>query len=241
MDETIVVIVRAFITFFTLLIYTRILGKQQMGNLSFFDYINGITIGSISANLATDLTTKAWVHWVGLTTFILITLVLQFTILKNRNFAKVVASDPIIVIQGGKILEKNLKKLRITKDELMVLLRQQFVFNITEVEYAILEPTGNLSVLRKSSYRQLTPSDIGTKVQPTGLSVDIIYDGVILQENLQQRNKDKTWLFEQLHAEGISDIKEVSYAAILPNNTLYVDRFKDQISDSTNISDDQRN
>lgn len=242
MEETAVVVVRAIITFFSLLIYTRILGKQQMGNLSFFDYINGITIGSIGASLATDLSTKAWVHWVGLTTFILIALGLQFGTLKNRNLSKVVTSDPIVVIQQAKILEKNLNKMRVTKDELMVLLRQKDIFDITQVEFAILEPNGKVSVLLKSEFRPVTNYDMDHHVPKSNLTVDVVYDGIILQKNLEQRKKDVDWLYEQIKKQGTQKVKDIAYAGILPNNKLYIDLFEDKISDkkATNLNDNEK-
>lgn len=237
MEESIVVIVRAIIAFFTLLIYTRLLGKQQMGNLSYFDYINGITIGSIAGTLATDLSAKIWVHWVGLTTFVLITGTFQYATLKNRFFSKVVDSEPTVVMQKGKILERNLLKMRVKKDELMMLLRQKDIFDLTQVEYAILEPDGNLSVLPKSEYQAVTPQNLNIPVSPAGLTTELIIDGIILKQNLKQRDKDIEWLDLQLKAHGIKDVKEVSFAAILPNEQLYVDKFEDHIAKESDMSD----
>jgi uncharacterized membrane protein YcaP (DUF421 family) len=237
MEETLVVMVRAFITFFTLLIYTRILGKQQMGNLSFFDYITGITIGSIGANLATDLASKAWVHWVGLSTFIGITLCLQYATLKSRYFSKVVDSEPTIVIQEGKILEDNLSKLRVKYDELMVLLRQKEVFEIPKVKYAILEPNGKLSVLLKGEHQPLTPKDIAISPQKSNIVTEVIYDGILIKQNLEQRNVTEEWLVQKLAEKGIQSFKEVSFAAVLPNGTLYVDLYHDGVGNNADISD----
>src|SRR5690606_40630494 len=115
MEEALVVVVRGAIAFFTLLIFARLLGKQQMANLTFFDYINGITIGSIAGSLATDLSTKAFAHWMGLTTFVALTLLFQFLTLKSRYLAKVIDGEPVMVIANGKILEKNLAASRIKK------------------------------------------------------------------------------------------------------------------------------
>lgn len=237
MEETVVVVVRAMIAFFTLLIYTRLLGKQQMGNLTYFDYINGITIGSIGGTVATDLSSKAWVHWVGLTVFIVLTFAFQWSTLKSRYFAKMVDGEPTVVIQHGKILEQNLSSIRVKFDELMMLLRQKNIFDVTQVEYAILEPDGNLSVLPKAEYLPLTPKDMHIPVSPSRLVTELIMDGVIVEQNLEQRNKSMDWLKQQLRAQGIKDIKEVSFAALLPNGQLYVDRFKDHVGKKADISD----
>lgn len=237
MEESLVVIVRAVITFFTLLIYTRILGKQQMGNLSYFDYINGITIGSLGGTLATDLSSKAWVHWVGLTTFVGLTLLFQFSTLKSRYFSKIVDAEPTLVIQNGKILEHHLSKMRVKIDELTMLLRQKDIFDLNQIEYAILEPDGNLSVLPKAEYQPVTPKDLHIPVSPSGLVTELVIDGKIIEQNLIQRKKDHNWLDSQLKSQGISHIKEVSFAAILPNGQLYVDKFKDQMGKENDLSD----
>lgn len=237
MEETLVVVVRSTIGFITLLIYTRILGKQQMGNLTYFDYINGITIGSIAGTLAVDLSSKGWVHFVGLTTFVAITVIFQFATVKSRYLSKVVDSEPTVVIQNGKVLEKSLSLMRVKYDELMILLRQKDIFDITKVEYAILEPSGALSVLPKAEHQNVTPKDLNISVSPAELMTELIMDGLILEQNLKQRNKDKDWLHSQLKAQGIDDIKQVAYAAILPNGKLYVDKFEDGVSDKANVSD----
>jgi len=237
MEESIVVIVRAFITFMTLLIYTRILGKQQMGNLSYFDYINGIVIGSIGGTMATDLSSTAWVHWVGLTTFIGLTFIFQFATLKNRFVSKMVDAEPTIVVQNGKILEHNLSKMKVKYDDLAMLLRQKNIFDITQVAYAVMEPTGSLSVLPKAEYQPATPKDLQITVSPAKMMTEVIMDGLVIKQNLQQRKKDMEWLRLQLQAQGIGDVKEVAFAAILPNEQLYVDRFEDHIKKESDMSD----
>ncbi|MBU8906875.1 DUF421 domain-containing protein [Desertibacillus haloalkaliphilus] len=237
MEESWVIVVRAVIAFFSLLIFTRLLGKQQMGNLSYFDYINGITIGSIAANLATNLTGKAWVHWIGLLVFILLSLALQWITLKSRYLHKIIDAEPVVVVQGGKILEQNLSKVRVKSDELLTLLRQKGCFDLTRVEYAILETNGKLSILPKSKYQSLTPDDLNIEGSIVGLTTEVIIDGIILSQNLRQRKKSKQWLMQELHTKRIYDLKEVSFAAILPNNQLYVDTFADRVNDEANMSD----
>ncbi len=237
MEETLVVIVRSVIAFVVLLIYTRVLGKQQMSNLSYFDYINGITIGSIAGTLATDLSAKGWIHFVGLTVFVLITLLFQYVTLKNRYFSKAVDAEPTVVIQNGKILEKSLSQMRVKYDELMILLRQKNIFNHTQVAYAILEPNGNLSVMPKAEYQSLTPNDMKIPVSPAELMTELIMDGVLLEQNLKQKNKDMKWLQGELQKQGIDDVKKIAFAAILPNGELYIDQFEDGISQKADISD----
>jgi uncharacterized membrane protein YcaP (DUF421 family) len=237
MDETIVAIVRAVITFVSLLIYTRMLGKQQIGNLTFFDYINGITIGSIASSVATDLSSKAWVHWVGLTTFVLITLLFQFITLKSHLFAKVIDSEPIVVIQDGKILENNLKKLRVKCDELFMLLRMKGIFDVTTVEFGILEGNGHLSVLVYGNEQPVRRKDLNIEIQKHSLTTTLILNGSIIKKNLVNLNKDENWLNEQLSKRGINDVTDISLAMILPNGRLYVDKTDDQLTETNSDFD----
>lgn len=236
MEETWVVAVRSIIAFLTLIIYTRVLGKQQMGNLTYFDYINGITIGSIAGTFATDLSSKAWIHFVALTIFTIITIIFQYITLKNRTISKLMDSDPTLIIQNGKILEQNLSKMRVKFDELTMILRQKDVFDITTLDYAILEPDGDLSVVLKPENQPVTAKDMHMHPPKSKLMTEIIIDGLLIKQNLEERNKDINWLSEQLKKQNIT-IQDIAFAAILPNDKLYVDLFKDKITEKIDMGD----
>ncbi|MFX3650203.1 MAG: DUF421 domain-containing protein [Paenibacillus sp.] len=236
MEETWVVAVRSIIAFLTLIIYTRVLGKQQMGNLTYFDYINGITIGSIAGTFATDLSSKAWIHFVALTIFTIITIIFQFITLKNRTISKLMDSDPTLIIQNGKILEQNLSKMRVKFDELTMMLRQKDVFDITTLDYAILEPDGSLSVVLKPENQPVTAKDMHMHPPKSKLMTEVIIDGLLIKQNLEERNKDINWLTEQLKKQKIT-IQDIAFAAILPNDKLYVDLYKDKITEKIDMGD----
>lgn len=236
MEETWVVAVRAIIAFLTLIIYTRVLGKQQMGNLTYFDYINGITIGSIAGTFATDLSSKAWIHFVALTIFTIITIIFQYITLKNRTISKLMDSDPTLVIQNGKILEQNLHKMRVKFDELTMMLRQKDVFDITTLDYAILEPDGSLSVVLKPENQPVTAKDMHMHPPKNKLMTEIIIDGKLIKQNLEERNKDTNWLSEQLKKQKVT-VQDIAFAAILPNDKLYIDLFKDKITEKIDMGD----
>ncbi|WP_247902964.1 DUF421 domain-containing protein [Paenibacillus pabuli] len=236
MEETWVVAVRSIIAFLTLIIYTRVLGKQQMGNLTYFDYINGITIGSIAGTFATDLSSKAWNHFVALTIFTIITIIFQYITLKNRTISKLMDSDPTLVIQNGKILEQNLHKMRVKFDELTMMLRQKDVFDITTLDYAILEPDGSLSVVLKPENQPVTAKDMHMHPPKNKLMTEIIIDGKLIKQNLEERNKDTNWLSEQLKKQKVT-VQDIAFAAILPNDKLYIDLFKDKITEKIDMGD----
>lgn len=237
MNEGLVVLVRSIIGFFSLLIFTKILGKEQISQLTFFDYILGITIGSIAATLTTDLSSRAWPHWVGLITWAVLGYLMELITLRWRYAAKYIEGEPTIVIMNGKIMEDALRKMKYTAAEILELLRNKEVFNVNEVAYAIIEPNGEISILKKPEYLPLTPKDMNIKVKPSGIGTEIIYDGIVIEENLKQLNKDTKWLLRELKKHGIKDTSEVFLLTLDPGGNLYIDKYKDHMKKITDIGD----
>lgn len=237
MNEGLVVLVRSIIAFFSLLIFTRIIGKEQISQLTFFDYVLGITIGSIAASLTTDLSSRAWPHWVGLITWAALGFLMEIITLKWRYASKVLEGQPDIVIMNGKILEKTLKKAKYRVSDIMELLRNQGIFDLNEVNYAIMESNGRLSVMKKPEYQPLTPNDMNIQVKDKGIGTELIYDGILFTENLKQAGKDESWLMDQLKSQGISDISEVFLASVNPEGNLYIDKYDDHIQKAIDIGD----
>lgn len=229
MNEGLIVLVRGIISFFSLLIFARILGKQQISQLTFFDYILGITIGSTASTLTTDLTSRAWPHWVGLLTWSSLSLLLQYITLKSKKASDYLDDVPSVVIMDGKILEDAMRKSKYRLGELLEQLRDKGVFDLTQVAFAVLEKDGQLSVLKKAEYQPVTPKDMKLSVSKVALSSEIIYDGLIIDENLKNIKKDMNWLISQLKSNNISSPSEVFVASFTPPNTLYFDLYKDHM------------
>ena len=237
MNEGLVVLVRSIIAFFSLLIFAKILGKQQISQLTFFDYALGITIGSIAATLTTDLSSRAWPHFVGLLTWCLLGYLMEYVTEKWRYAAKYIEGEPTIVIMNGKIMENALKKMKYTAADLMGLLRVKDVFDLSQVDFAIIEPNGQLSVLKKPEYEPLTPKDMSIIKAPSGISTELIYDGILINENLKQLNKTEKWLMAQLKMHEIKDVSEVFIATLTPSGSLYIDKYDDHMLKVTDIGD----
>lgn len=237
MNEGLVVLVRSIIAFFSLLIFAKILGKQQISQLTFFDYALGITIGSIAATLTTDLSSRAWPHFVGLLTWCLLGYLMEYVTEKWRYAAKYIEGEPTIVITNGKIMENALKKMKYTATDLMGLLRVKDVFDLSQVDFAIIEPNGQLSVLKKPEYEPLTPKDMSIIKAPSGISTELIYDGILINENLRQLNKTEKWLMAQLKMHEIKDVSEVFIATLTPSGSLYIDKYDDHMVKVTDIGD----
>lgn len=237
MSEGLVVFVRSIIGFFSLLIFAKILGKQQISQLTLFDYILGITIGSIAASLTTDLSSRAWPHWVGLFFWSLLGYSMEYITMKWRYAAKYIEGEPTIVIMNGMIMEDALRKMKYRATDIMELLRNKDIFDLSQVDFAIIEPSGKISVLKKPEYEVLTAKDMNISKSPSGISTELIYDGILIEENLKQLSKDKEWIIEQLKLQGINDISEVFLATLNPAGSLYIDKYKDYIKKVTDIGD----
>lgn len=237
MNECLIVLVRGIIAFFSLLIFTRSLGKQQVSQLTLFEYVLGITIGSTASTLTTDLSSAAWPHWVGLAIWTILVYIVQKISVKFPKVSEYINGVPQVIIINGKILEDNIKRMRYSLYDLLEQLRSKDVFDISQVAFAVLETNGQLSVLKKSQFQNLTPKDMNIKTGKDGLSTELIFNGVILEHNLNKDKLDKNWLLKQLRQRKIRDPKEVYLATINASKELYVDLYKDHITNSMDIVD----
>lgn len=239
--DIIEVTLQTLLAFGAIFIYTRILGKQQIGQLTFFEYITGITFGSIAGVLATDVgPLKTVLHFVSLTVFAGLTLLMGYLTLESRPARKLISGEPTVVVHNGKILEENLKKMRYNTDELLMQLREKDIFQLGDVEYAILEPNGSLSVLPKSQKRPLTPQDLGMPTSYEGVGTELVMDGRILFENLRQVNLDEKWLLDQLRQRGVSDLRQVVLAVLDSGGNLLLDVREDNLTSPLDITDDPK-
>lgn len=212
------------LVFLSLLIFTRILGKTQVGQLTFYEYVSGITIGSLAANIAAADVDKVWNHYYDLVLFVALTYSVSLVTIKSRPLRKLIDGSPTIVIENGKIIEENMHGLRYDIDELNGHLRQQGVLDTAEVQYAILETTGDLSVIKKADYQPLTKSDFNIHLPDPSFPVELIMDGVVIERNLSKQNHSKAWLEKQLADKNIADVSQVTYAGIDSKGQLFVNR-----------------
>lgn len=231
------IFVQAAVSFVILLILTRLIGKQQVSQLTYYEYINGITFGSIAANMATDSFDKFGDHLVGLLTYGVLTFLAALVALKSRKMRKLINGEPVVVIQDGKILENNLRKMKLNLDEFTMLLRLKNIFDFTQVKLAIIEPSGGLSVIKKSEYENVERRDLKLKLEGTALAVEVVQEGKISVNNLNRLGLDEKWLRAQLKMRQIVDIAEVEYAVVTDNKRLLVDLKNDAITDTVTLID----
>ena len=229
MNEALVVLVRSLIGFFTLLIFARLLGKQQISQLTFFDYVLGITIGSIAATLSVDLSSRAWPHWVGLLTWTITVFILQWATQRYLFLDLYFNGEPTVVIADGKIMEDAMKGVRYTVTDLLEQLRDKGAFDLKQVAYAVLETDGQLSVLFKPEFLPVTRSDLNLQNNEVGICNELIFDGVVMSQNLRKSNLDRKWLDQTLKKKGLSSPSQVFLMTIDDAGTLYIDRYEDHL------------
>lgn len=223
--EVLILLLKTTLSFLALLILTRILGKKQMSQLSFFNYVTGITIGSIVANIITVDNEPFIDEIIGLVWWVVLAEATAYIAVKSHKLGRLLDGEPSIVIKDGKIIRKVMVDLRMNAEDLTMMLREQSIFSVSEVDYAILEPNGKLSVLKKHDYEEVTKEDM--KIKPTikkYLPTQLISDGSIVEHNLKEINITKKWLEKQLKNSGVKSIDEVYYAEIQSDGTLFVNK-----------------
>ena len=238
MNEALVVCVRGIISFFTLLIFARILGKQQIGEITFFDYVLGITIGSFGSSLTADLSSAAWPHFIGLLTWVILGIILQYVSLKSRKLSDYINDEPVIVIHDGMIMGDNLKRIKYTLNDLLSQLRLKDIFDISELKFAIVEANGHVSVIKKLQFRDLLDS-MNFPTDSETLNNDVIFNGIIIEDNLEKFSLSLQWLNDELNEKGINSPRLVFYAYQDSNKVLVIDTYKDKVSGAYDIFDDR--
>ena len=203
----------------TLFIIAKFMGHKQIAQLDFFDYITGITIGSIAAELATELETP-WQPFLATIFYGLFAIALNMLTSKFPITRKYVNGTPTIIMTNGKIYRENMQKAKLDLSEFMLMCRQAGYFDLSAVHTAILEYNGKLSILPVSGQRPLTPEDMDLTPEQTHICTEIIMDGRILEENLKRRGLDLTWLQRQLEAQGYSDAGKVFLGLCDEENNL---------------------
>ena len=209
--QIIKVLLTATISVVALFVITKIMGHKQVAQLDFFDYVSGITIGSIGAELATELETPAR-PLIALGVYGVMSIVLNFMTHKFPKSRKYINGAPAILMSGGKLYRRNLKKAKLDLSEFMLLCREDGYFDLEEIEMAVFEHNGKLSILPKAAYRPATPGDLKIPVDQASIGTEVVMDGRIIGENLHRMNKDEAWLQERLKALGHDRIKEILLA-----------------------------
>ncbi|MDD1367295.1 DUF421 domain-containing protein [Bacillus sp. MHSD17] len=228
LPEWTLVILRSVFILIILFAITKWLGKRQISQLSFFEYIAGMTIGDIAAQVSTGLDSKFFHGVFAILIFAVVPFLTGILSLKNKAARDFFEGKSTVLIKDGKILEDNLKKEKYTSDELLELLRGKDAFSVADVEFAVLEPSGELNVLLKKDRQPLTAKDIGLKVANEKEPQTVIMDGNILDEPLSSSGHNRAWLHSELEKLGVV-IENVFLGQVDSYGQLTIDIYNDKL------------
>ena len=200
---------------------SKLLGNKQISELNLFDYITGITIGSIASEMAVAEKMKdVWIATIAMVVYGIVTFALSILTIKSIRARRIFAGNPLLLIEDGKIYPENLKTAKLDTSDLLTRARNSGYFDISEISYAILENNGKISFLPKAVEKPITLKDLGREKEDDKLTVNVILDGVIMEGNLKYTGNDEKWLSKEMHKLGFSDVSDIFLGTVDSNNNL---------------------
>lgn len=214
---------RTLFTYFFVLLCLRIMGKREIGKLSVFDLVVSIIIAEVSAVSLQDLRIPVW-HSAFVTVLLVILQIgVSFLSMHSRKIHDLIEGKPTVLIASGEINDSEMKRTRYNMNDLLMQLREKNIATVADVEFAILETSGKLSVFPKAGQRALTPDDLVLTAKPTVMTTSLIVDGEVDDDKLAAVGKSRVWLQEQLVAQGYCSAEDVFFAG-WDGQTLHLDR-----------------
>ena len=220
-SEVLDVVLRSFISLITLFLVTKALGKKQVSQLSLFDYVIGISIGNFAAEATINTESQYMNGITSVVVFGLVAYLISYGTMKSMKMRRFFMGVPTILIQDGKLIKKNLKKVKFDLNDLLEECRSNNYFDISQIKYAIMEVNGKLSILPKDENRNVTLEDMNLKPDKEGLCANVIIDGNIMYNNLKLVHKDEEWLLKQLKVRG-KNLDDVLLATVDINDKLLI-------------------
>lgn len=208
------VFIRALLSLLTLFFVTKLLGKKQVSQLSLFDYVIGISIGNFAAEMTINLESQYLNGIFAVVIFGVIAYLVSYLTMKSIVLRRFFIGVPTVLIQHGKLLEKNMKKAKFDVNDLLEECRNAGYFNLEDIDCAILEVNGMLSVLPKVEKRPVNVKDMDLSVAQEGMCANVVIDGKMMINNLKNIHKDEEWLRQQLKIQGYSSLEKILLATV---------------------------
>lgn len=221
------IIFRTFTAFILLWGFVQLLGKQTIAQKTYHLYIASITMGTIAGNLAFNIQIRFLYFIIAILSMSTVVYMLNLVALRNPYFRKWIAGEPATLIEKGQILDESMERMGYSLDSLRQALRGKDIFNVDEVECAILEINGSLSVLKKPQYQNITKQDINSLPAAATIPVELVFDGKILYENISKYTYDEEWLMAELKKRNLA-VMDISYAVVGTKGNLFIELFRDQ-------------
>ncbi|PAB61102.1 DUF421 domain-containing protein [Anaeromicrobium sediminis] len=228
MKNWVQILLRSIGLFFITFASIRIMGKRQIAKMTAFQFVHYTVIAILAALISVNMIENLAFGLIALFIWILLPIALDYLSLKSKWIHDLVNGKETILVKQGKVMEENLSQVRLTGEELLRELRSNNAFNLADVEFAVMESTGEINILLKSEKQPVTSYDLGKKVSPQSEPQTVILDGNILDEPLSNRGLNQGWLTTQLKALGIS-LDNVFIAQVDSSGDLYIDLFDDSL------------
>ncbi|WP_141499942.1 DUF421 domain-containing protein [Paenibacillus luteus] len=213
------IVLRTLAAIVILFALTKVLGKRQISQLSLFEYITGISIGNIAAYISLDLDNLWFLGMVSLGVWVSVSVAMEFLTMKSKKARDIIDGKGTVLIKDGQLLKKNLHKERLTLDEMLEQLRKKDVYRVADVEFAVMESSGEVNVMLKKEYQPITPDVLGWQVANEREALTVMMDGEIQMEVLEESGHDLKWLEHQLEKRNLEQ-EEVFFAQIDSNGEL---------------------
>ena len=221
------VVIRCIIAMTTLFFMTKLLGKKQVSELSLFDYVVGISIGNFASEMAINLEAEFFNSMLAIIVFGILAYFISILTIKSLKLRKFFVGTPTVLMENSKLIYKNMKKSMIDVNDILSQAREMGYFDISEVEFAILEANGKISFLPKGEYKNVNIKDMNLKIEKQGLCANVIIDGNIMNDNLINIGKDEKWLLHELDVKG-KNVSDILLATVDINDKIVIfDRRKD--------------
>ncbi|MCI3919159.1 DUF421 domain-containing protein [Paenibacillus sp. TRM 82003] len=218
---------RAAAVFLALLVWARMLGKKLISQMTFFDFVAGVAIGSFGTQMIFNRAIPFWVTVVALSIFCAMAILSDVVSLKSILGRKAIDGEPLPLVRKGQILEEGMAKSRLTMEGLLMQLRKKNVFYLDEVELAFFEIDGSVSVLRKPEAAYATKQDVSAPLASRGRPQVVVIDGKVLKDSLREAGKDEAWLDGVLRKWNIEDVSEVAFLQVDEADRVFLDKKAD--------------
>lgn len=216
------VTIRALSSLVILFFTTKIIGKRQISELSLFDYVIGISIGNFAAEMTINTESNEINGIYAVVLFGLCAYLISYLTMKSIKLRRFFSGTPTVIIQSGKLLSKNMNKVKIDINDLLEQIRMKGFFDLSEIEYAIMEANGTISILPKSLYKPLTCKDMKIKTDHSSIQANIIIDGKLMHSNLIKLHKTEAWVIKQLNILGYKKIEDILLCTLDKNDKITV-------------------
>lgn len=220
--EILNVLGRTLLMIVILFVLVKLMGKKQVSQMNLFDYLIGITIGSIVADISLDIEKNLISGIVCLVIYGILSVFISYVTMKNIKLRRFLIGVPTVLIENNKIIESGLKKSKLDVNELLSEARSQGYFKLEDIEYAIMETNGNISFMPINASSPATKKDVNAKISKESLVANVIIDSKLLEENLKEMHKDKKWLDNVLKVQGYNNYSNIMLATLDINDKVVV-------------------